>query len=161
MKEILDGFFIGNLNDCIKEEEEGWAILHACKIPCHQRRLGYRGNLPETHPNYLYIKDNRHLYLNMVDMRKPLSPVYTNPIMFEAMDFIDEKYPENNVLIHCNRGYSRGPSIALVYLARKGHISNVEYERAVTDFIGLYPKYFPGNGMKAYLRSNWKTLMEH
>ncbi len=44
-----------------------WAIIHACKSPCHQGAVGYIGNLDRTHPNYLVLESGSDLFLNMID----------------------------------------------------------------------------------------------
>ena len=41
------------------------------------------------------------------------------------------------VLIHCNQGISRSPSIGLHYLSVKGIIKNESYEVAKEDFIKI------------------------
>ena len=58
------------------------------------------------------------------------------------------------VLIHCNQGISRSPSIGLLYLAVKGIIKNENYNIAKEDFIKIYPKYEP-SGIKEFLEINW------
>ena len=160
MIEIVHDLFIGSERDCFRDYREDWAVIHACKIPCHQISVGYRGSLPQDHPNYLHKRESNHLYLNMVDMDKPLLPKFTHPIIAQAMSFIDEYRPNRKILIHCNHGYSRAPSIALIYLARKVEIINSSYEEARSDLLRLYPLYRPASGIESYLQSNWRDLME-
>ena len=100
------------------------------------------------------------MYLNMVDMDQTLTPVYTHPIMTSAMQFIDSRISTKMILIHCNLGQSRAPSIALVYLARKGVISRVSYDKARAEFVKVYQRYHPAKGIVAYLRLYWDELMK-
>ena len=92
-------------------------------------------------------------------MVKPLSHFYTKPIIIKALNFIESSIKENNVLIHCNQGCSRAPSLALLYLAkRKGVIDNDSYQRAKDDFKKLGAFYTPGNGINIYLTKRWNDL---
>lgn len=145
--------------DCSFTYTAGWAIIHACKNPCHAKAVGYKGSLPPTHPHYLVMENGQHLFLNMVDMEKELSPIYTNPIMRSAMAFIEKHITEQKILIHCNQGMSRSPSIALLYLANKGYIANDSYSSAVADFQKLYPIFNPGRGIALYMNNNWTEIV--
>lgn len=160
MKEIYPNLIIGAENDCNFSNLGDIAIIHACKHPCHVKAVGYKGSLPSTHPNYLVLKNGRHLFLNMVDMEKELSPIYTHPIMKSAMSFIEEHIHDRKVLVHCNQGLSRSPSIALLYLARKGNIASQTYNLATNDFLKLYPIYNPGSGVALYMNKFWNELIE-
>jgi hypothetical protein len=70
MIEIIENLYIGDDSDCINQNRD-MTIIHACKT-CHQKGVGYRGNLPSTHPNYLILETNGNLYLNLVDMEREL-----------------------------------------------------------------------------------------
>jgi protein-tyrosine phosphatase len=96
----------------------------------------------------------------MVDMENELLPRFTNPIMTEAIRFIDNRIKQNKILIHCNLGQSRAPSIALIYLANKRVIKNGTFNEAFHDFIELYKDYQPGKGIGLYINRNWTTLMD-
>ena len=80
MIKVHENLYVGNLNDCYSNSKE-IVIVHACKSPCHQIAVGYRGNLNANHPNYLILEKERDLFLNMVDMEAPLLPLYTDPII--------------------------------------------------------------------------------
>ncbi|MCD4698203.1 MAG: dual specificity protein phosphatase family protein [Bacteroidales bacterium] len=159
MREIAPKLFIGDETDCRFHSSDGWAIIHACKFPCHRNALGYKYKLPQSHPHYLIYETGENLYLNMVDMAQELRAEYTNPIMESAIKFITKYITTNKILIHCNQGLSRSPSIGLVYLARKKIINNENYENAYSNFKKVYPSYEPGNGIAMYLINNWNFLM--
>ena len=56
--------------------------------------------------------------LNMVDTENPM--FFHKEMIDQALNFIDEMRTSNqNVLVHCNQGESRGPSIALLYMASR------------------------------------------
>ena len=140
-KQVLDNLFVGTDADCGMNFD---FTIHACKT-CHQKRIGYSKSLPQLHPHYLILEDPKDLYLNMVDMAK-LSPIYTDPIMKVALNFIDKYISQGSILIHCNQGMSRSAGIALLYMAVKGYLPKTAYDSAKSSFMKIYPLYNPGTG---------------
>ena len=92
-------------------------------------------------------------------MEREFSPIFTHPIIKASLAFIEKHIYIRNVLIHCNQGLSRSPSIALLYLARQAEIDNLNYINAVNDFRKLYPIFNPGNGIALYMSKYWNELM--
>lgn len=156
MEEVSENLLVGDEADCRTSGE--MAVVHACKTPCHQNAVGYRGSLPQDHDEYLISSQDSDLYLNIVDMDN-LAKEYTEPILNEALDFIEDKISNKQVLVHCNQGRSRSPGIALLFLAkRKGEISGSSYREAKKEFQDLYGNYRPGRGIDSYLRNHWDEL---
>jgi len=159
MREIHTNLFVGGDDACAScATKPEFAILHACKS-CHQEALAYRSALPPSHPSYLIHENPSHLYLNMVDMPNELLPEYTHPMVKRAMEFIEQNLKTKKVLIHCNFGMSRSPSLGLIYLARTGIIPKSSLEKAAGVFAKLYPRYSPGEGISLYMKRNWDYLM--
>jgi hypothetical protein len=148
---------LNNNNDCMSMNND-FAIIHACKT-CHLNGVGYRGSLTSSHPNYLIKEDATHLYLNMVDMEQELLPKFTHPIIQTAMNFIKSNIENRKILIHCNQGFSRSPSIGLLYLAIKNDLPNTDFNLARNEFQNIYPNYQPGRGIALYMQNNWDDLM--
>jgi hypothetical protein len=71
MVEVYDRLFVGATDDC-RIGVEKLAVVHACKSPCHQQAVGYRGSLPANHLNYLVLQRDHDLYLNIIDPPVPL-----------------------------------------------------------------------------------------
>lgn len=157
MQEITDNLFVGSDQDCISINSE-FKVIHACKT-CHQKGVGYSGNLSQSHPNYLIFLRNNNLYLNMVDMDRELLPKFTHPMVKIAMDFISENISKSKILIHCNQGESRAPSLGLIYLAKNNIINSDSYFEATKDFVSIYPNYNPGIGIRLYLNKNWNEIL--
>jgi len=156
---VHEKLFVGNNSDCFFNEKTGWAVIHACKHPCHQISVGYRGNLSKNHPKYLINEKGSHLFLNMVDMNQTLSHEFTEPIITTTLDFIEKNIEEKNVLTHCNLGFSRSPALALLFLAkRKSILNNASYQKAKTEFTKIFPNYLPGMGIDSYLNLYWSEL---
>ncbi|MBI5002966.1 dual specificity protein phosphatase family protein [Candidatus Woesearchaeota archaeon] len=158
MKEVCNNLYVGTEASCFHSPKEGWAVIHACKSPCHQKRLNYTGSLSPSHPNYLIFEEENNLYLNIVDMDKIL-PKYTDPVFGKAIAFIEQNIANKKIIIHCNQGQSRSPAIALVFLAKKELFTKSSYPEAVIAFRKLYPNYQPGICIQNYLINNWQRLV--
>ncbi|KAA8985527.1 hypothetical protein F3089_02360 [Halospina sp. K52047b] len=137
--------------------QPGLGVVHACKSPCHQRAVGYRGSLPKDHPNYLSLRQGNDLYLNIID---PQIPLFPDDLFRVYLPFAREVWDSGATLrVHCNQGESRAPSLAIVFLAKHvGAISNESAERARADFLQLFPRYMPGRGIQKYLSENWSKF---
>ena len=138
---------------------EQFAVVHACKEPFHRAALRYVGRAaPKDHPEYLMAyrpihsrKPNR-LILNLVDVE---SPAYISPeIIAAALGFIDRNLGERDVLVHCNLGHSRSPTIGMLYLRTLGLLP-AKFEDAEEAFRAIYPPYSPANGMREFARAQW------
>lgn len=156
MRMVYDRLFVGSLRDC-SHHKEGWAVVHACKTPCHQRAVGYQKSLPSSHPYYLVYERPGNLYLNMID---PSVPLFLPPLFSEFLRFARDNWEEGkNLLIHCNHGNSRAPSLALLFLAKVvGGLPAENYGVALNEFVKFYPSYFPGQGIQIYLNKNWRRF---
>lgn len=143
----------GAMADCTHHGAR--ALVHACKIPCHQSCVGYRGNLSSDHADYLHAERGHHLYLNLIDPPVPLFKKESFGIFF---DFVDRQIKERDVLIHCNQGQSRAPSLALLYMAKRLKLLPDEnYMAARRAFERDFP-YTPGRGIEIFLTDHWGEL---
>lgn len=158
MVEVHPSFFVGNQNDYEHHVsgQEGWAVVHACKDPYHRQVLGYTGRgAPKGHPEYLVARRGRRLMLNIVDADNPA--FFDKGMIDQSLDFISEHLNQGlKVLVHCNLGESRAPSIALLYMsARLDVLSKVSLEAAEEQFRTRYPYYNPKSGIRGFLLHNW------
>lgn len=159
MREVAPGLFVGSQYDyeAIKDED-GWAVVHACKEPFHRAALGYTGRgAPKDHDEYLFARRGDRLMLNLVDVD---DPQYVRPeIIDAALDFIADCLADGKkVLVHCNQGASRGPSIGFAYLAKRGDFTGETHGAAEEAFKTMYPDYAPAKGMREFLRDNWSEI---
>ena len=155
MKEIYKKLYVGSLIDYENcQHDTDFFFVQACKEPCHRMALGYLGrSVDENHPEYLIAFRERKIILNMID---PPTSKYFEITQFEkSLLFIEENLSNGKkVLIHCNQGISRSPSIGLLYLATKSLIRNENFMVAKEDFKKIYPEYNP-SGIKDFLILNW------
>ena len=156
MQEIYERVFVTDAMSC-RAGTDDVAVVHACKSPCHQEAVGYKGKLPDTHPNYLVLDRGSDLYLNIIDPPVPLfkPALFSNFLHFAKKHWDDGK----ELVIHCNQGESRAPSLALLFLARElAVIDDSSYSSARGEFQKLYPMYQPGKGIQTYFTQNWAKL---
>lgn len=153
MREVFERVWVGDERDC-RSGSHNWAVIHACKSPCHQRAVGYRGSLPSSHPHYVFLTHDEDLFLNLVD---PPVPLFKPESFVAFLDFADMQWlAGRTLLVHCNHGESRAPSLALVFLAkRRAALNDCSYGAARKEFGSLFQGYRPGTGIEAYLSENW------
>jgi len=158
LTKVHERLYVGSERDCFHYRLE-WAVVHACKHPCHVNAVGYKGSLPKDHPDYLSLERGDNLYLNIVD---PDIPLFMPQTFVDFMTFTRKHYNEDkNLLIHCNLGESRAPSLALLFMAKGLHvISDGSYEEAQSEFQKSYPGYTPSKGISRYFTENWNELGE-
>jgi hypothetical protein len=158
MIQVMEGLVFGNETICTHDSSGSVAVVHACKDPCHRSAVGYTTrSIPNSHPNYLGKETEYHLYLNLIDPPQPLFRVQSF-VVFLA--FMEKHIGERQIVIHCNQGESRAPSLALLYLAKRtAIIPSSSYPIAAAAFrTNLYPGYQPGRGIEIWLTQHWGEL---
>lgn len=156
MIELAQNLFVGSQDDEAQiRGRTGWFVIHACKEPYHRDALGYSGRgAPKEHPEYLIARRAGRLILNLVDVANInfIAP----EIIDAALEAIHQNIGTQKVLVHCNQGMSRSPTIGLLYLAKfTNAFRGQTHEEAVQKFRGLYPQFNPALGMAEYARQNW------
>lgn len=164
MRKISENIYVGNQDDYYSIKLGEWAVVHACKDPFHKELVGYRGNLPKEHPDYPYKEVKNRLALNLVDMENPYDPNWYNHylnVFIYTMKFIDRKLSEGkNILIHCNQGESRGPSIGMLYMAYKGFFEYKDYDYTKAEFLKLYPEFLPKRNITENIKACWPEMVD-
>ena len=160
MIEVFDNIFVGSDDDYeAKARDYNFSYLHCAKYPYHKKIVGYTESISPTHPEYFFAHRNGIVSLNMVDSQEAK---HFNVIQFQyAILFIQSEIKKGQkVLINCNKGQSRSPSIAMVYLARLGVVSDESFAQAKEDFIKIYPDYKPAFGITKFMVFSWRLLMQ-
>lgn len=138
--------------------EDGWSIVHACKEPFHRAFVGYKGRGAPKGAEYLFAERGERLALNLVDVD---NPAFVHRDLIER--FLQWTEPRwragRRVLIHCNQGRSRSPSLGLLLMARSGHLPTSTLVDAEGAFRDLYPHYAPAGGVRGFLQSHWSALV--
>jgi hypothetical protein len=159
MIEVAKNVFVGD--DAAYEYgwkvADNWAHIRCCKEKGHRQFVGYttRG-CPRDDPEYYYAMRDNAIALNMVDVDSP--EFFDKSMMQMGIAFaIEHSYKK--LLFSCNKGESRAPSMAMLYLAIIGRIPQSSFLEAEDAFKKLYPAYNPKNGIRTYLKMNWKEYM--
>jgi hypothetical protein len=157
MKEILHNLFVGNQVDYDGSSfNDEWSFVLAAKEPWHRKMVGYTGRAcDKAHPEYLMARRYNILVLNLVDA--PKAEFFDKRIIDAALDFIEEQLnASKKVLICCNQGESRSPSIVLLYLIKQGIIKGSTFENCEAAFMKVYPEYNPGAGIRGFVKEHWR-----
>lgn len=156
MIEVHTNLYVGSeIDEHRARAQPGWFIVHACKEPYHRQALGYSGRAAsKDHPEYLIARRPGRLILNLVDVDDVR--YIGAEIVDAALAAIGENIQSSKVLVHCNQGASRSPTIAFLYLAKyTDTFRGLGYDEALAAFRAIYPPYNPARGMSDYARLNW------
>lgn len=160
MIEVAPGLFVGGQEDFKSAHAvqgvDHFLIITAARDPWHREALGYKGpGAPKNSPEYLVARRGGWLILNLVDAKDVA--YIPHEVVETAISAIHEEMVgrKRRILIHCNQGRSRAPSLALLYLARYTDVLSADYGSAMIEFKRLYPDYAPAQGMADYVRFNW------
>ena len=153
-------FYVGDIHDASAVNDDEWAVVHATQT-FHYRLFGWNRthNKPDkAHPNYIFYEKENRLSLNWVDGAAYLYNWSGVETFNKILDFIEKWLPKRKVLVHCDQGNSRAPSLCLLYLAKRSNtLKNDSYDEARKKFMEIYPVYSPG-GIGDYLRDNWNNI---
>lgn len=173
MVEVYPDLFVGNQEDYevmnsfhnCKEFEKEFSFVGAAKYPWHKEHAkmdgsdceGYEGKaMPKDQKEYLYAEREHALYCNLIDVKDPA--YIPDEIILKCLDFIQkEMQNDRKVLICCNQGESRSPSIALMYMIEDGFFDDCKsiYDIFIR-FKSIYQNYKPANGMEQKVIEFWR-----
>lgn len=159
MRMVYQNLYVGNEIDFESRPSffNDWSVVHACKEPYHRNALGYKTRgAPKVGMDYYFVYDvHGHLILNIVDTNDP--SFFADAMINEAVAYCLKGLKSGKkVLVHCNQGESRAPSIALLVLKRMGVAPN-NFNSAVSWFRDKYPEYAPKQGIYEYIKSRWNN----
>lgn len=128
-----------------------WAAISAAKEPWHRQALNYVTRAaPHDHPEYLVAERERRLILNLIDAADPA--YIPKELVDHSLDAIQLwRGAGLSVLVHCNQGKSRSPTIAMLAMHRMHDLTG-SADETIKAFRDLYPMYDPAQGMLEYAR---------
>jgi len=161
MKQISPNVYVGDDADYEKvKDARDWAFVRCCKYGPggHQQTLGYSTLAAPEGKNKYWVRRSNLLALNLLDLDDP-NFVPTEAIQV-ALDFIRDNVDEKKVLIACNAGHSRGPTIGLMWLRTIGRMpySFMQSEKFYRN--DIYSKFDPSPGIEQFARSHWADLRD-
>jgi hypothetical protein len=163
VEEIYSGplgrVFVGDDEDFENREDlKTFSFLRCCKYGPggHQQTLDYHTlAAPEGREHFVVRRKNRTA-LNMLDLD---DPHFVNDEMIQSgLDFINQELAKKQkVLIACNAGRSRGPTLGLMWLRSVGDMPH-GFMQSEKIFRTICPKYDPAAGINQYARMKWSSL---
>jgi len=152
--------FIGTASDLAQTNGQDWAFVHATQT-IHYQLFGWNKttNKPnKNHPNYIFFEKENRLSLNWVDGAAHLYNWSGIDTFIKILDFIEKWSNQRKILIHCDQGQSRSPTLGLLYLAKRlKSIPNDSFENAKNKFMKIYPNYLP-SGIGDYVAQYWNEI---
>jgi hypothetical protein len=104
------------------------------------------------------VRKGNLMALNLLDLDDP--NFIPTEMIRKGLQFVHERLQAGDkVLIACNQGHSRGPTVALMYLRSIGEMP-YHFIGAERVFRTLYPPYSPAQGIRQYARSHWDSLAD-
>ena len=149
---VADGIWVGSDQDVPLAQAQGKAIVTLAKHGPygHAKTLGYGSGAAPQGPERLWAVRGDHLITNAVDSEAGHPDSYA--IFDEAVRYaLAMKAEKKDLLIHCNQGQSRAPSVAVAVLMDLGLLPKNLFS-AITEFKKLYPSYAPRGGVMDWLK---------
>lgn len=157
--EVYPNLFVGGDETYEKVKgKEGWSFVRACKFgpDGHKDILGYRTQGAPKGKDYYSTRKGKILALNLIDSDDP--NFIPEQVINDALNFIQERLQAGDkVLVACNQGRSRGPTIAMLYLDKIKDLPE-HYHQGFKIFKGIYHKYDPGLGIEHFAKTHWASL---
>lgn len=162
MTELIPNLFIGTIEEIPVEISDDWRIVNVASTYHYRIHKWFKGQDYKKNHCYLLHQDHKTISVNWVDGPE----VYFDyqgrgvEVVESMMDFIDRSFVHGKkVMIICNQAISRSPSIALLYVAKRGGFVKSTYEEAKGTFLKVYPSYQPSVGMEAFLKHHWEEIV--
>jgi hypothetical protein len=160
MIEVYNNLFVGaEQHEHAVRGQQGWFVIHACKEPYHRQALGYTSRAAaKDHPEYLIARRDGRLILNLVDVDNV--DYISADIVDAALDAIQKNIGQHKILVHCNQGHSRSPSIAFLYLAKFTDLfAGQDIDAAWAAFKAIYQPFNPARGMADFIKINFSRYV--
>ena len=163
MLKVHENISVGMIRvwDLFRGKKAGESLLNLSS-KYHYKLLGWtKGFNYQDDPNYIMLYQDGLLSVNWVDADARFYDWKGQGVqVFNAiLDFIGKELEYNSkVYICCDKGQSRSPSVALLYLAKRLHVlPDTSFEEAREKFLLLYPMYNPG-GIKDFISEHWEEI---
>jgi hypothetical protein len=158
MENIIDHIYVGSDKDDAEARRRGYSVLVCAKDANggHREMLGYDTMGAPKGPNYLFVAKGHSAAMNCIDT-DDVNMIPTEMI-FEGLRWAKKEYDAGRtILFHCNRGHSRSPTTALMFLRAIGEMPH-GFTESLKIWRKLYPPYDPEVGMKNKAHMLWKEL---
>jgi hypothetical protein len=160
MEEIINRIWVGSDKDHQTALSRGWTILVTAKNGSegsHRSLLQYQGRSAPAGKNYYFVDTGKVAAENLIDVDDPR--LIAAEAVNDGLEFLKKHYEKDeNILIHCNHGVSRGPTTALMFLRTLGEFPG-NFHKSCEKLKTLYPQFDPAQGIKTFAQANWRNLL--
>ena len=159
MEQVYKNLYVGGDIDYdrLKSRSDFWFVRCCKEGPGgHRDTLGYHTLGAPKDKNYYYVLRGKKLALNLLDLDDPNH--VPDIAIDEALRFINKQLNSGHkVLVACNQGKSRGPTVAMLYLRSINDLPE-SYSQGYKIFSTIYDKYDPGKGMLGYAKLKYNNF---
>jgi protein-tyrosine phosphatase len=159
MESVYPNLYVGGDEDYLRlKDQPGWKFVRACKDGPggHRQTVGYTTRGAPKNQEYYFAERDDRLALNLIDSLDPAF-IHNQPIE-AALLYINKQLKAGfKVLVACNQGISRGPSIAMMYLGMIHDLPS-NFREAFRVFKVLYNRINPTQGMEFYLKHRYSQI---
>jgi len=152
------GIWVGDISagrNCVRDDR--WAVVNTSKH-FHAELVGVPAIRLKSSPHYLKLQRDGLLSFNMVDAEARYYNMLGPQAFVDALDCVDTWRGVRSILINCDRGTSRSPTVALLYASKRlGIIPDASFAEARSAFRELYPAYQPA-GIGNFVAMHWATI---
>jgi hypothetical protein len=159
IKKILDRVYVGDDDGVPEAKRRGYTRICCCKDgpDGHRALLGYTTLGAPQNSEYLWAQRGHVGAMNLIDNGD--ETMIADEMIFTALRFAIREYRMGRTLFfHCNHGFERGPTMALMFLRAIGEISPTLIG-AKRVFGQLYPDFTnKREGLVLKLKKLWTVL---
>lgn len=159
IKRVIDKVYVGDDDGVPEAKRRGYSRICCCKDgpDGHRAVLGYTTLGAPQNSEYLFAERGHVGAMNLIDNGD--ESMIADEMIFDALRFAKREYDAGHTLFfHCNHGFERGPTMALMFLRAIGEI-NPTLIGAKRVFRNLYPDFSNAReGLVLKLKKLWNVL---
>lgn len=158
MIQVHDNIFVGQVGELLKLDKKEWSVLGVTNSYHYIMHNWVRGGKYSDNPCYVIHEEEGLMSINWVDAEARFFDYQRKGVknFIRVLDFIEKQ--QKPVFIFCDQGYSRSPSVALLYLAKRlKMLPDNSFIAARRAFEKIYPDYSP-SGIADFLCEHWEEI---
>jgi hypothetical protein len=157
MFKLAEKLYLAQCNESQGLLRQGYSLIYSCHWPCAHSR--HKKDLPQCIGIKKGLKANGENQSVFIDITNLEIPNYSVEQFNLHLNLIDQVLKRDEVVLISERGESRAPSLALLWMAFRGKmISSSSFAAARSDFTRLYPKYVPWPGWVIFFEQEWDAF---
>jgi hypothetical protein len=159
IKKIIDRVYVGSDEGVTEAKKRGYSRICCCKDgpDGHRALLGYTTLGAPSGPEYLFASRGNVGAMNLIDNGD--ETMIADDMVFAALRFAKREWDAGRTLFfHCNHGFERGPTMAMMFLRAIGELPQTLIG-AKRVYGTLYPDFSnKREGLILKLKSLWGAL---